>query len=100
MIRILATKRRKVIAALCVAVLLVAAGITALILKPRSQDDIAADCVKVLNSKSSEAHRPAACKGLTDDNYAMVLISWKAEKAGFIDKDGNAVDLSPYLDAP
>jgi len=62
-----------------------------------SYDDIVKGCQKALTSSSTKTHRPAACEGLKQDDYDVVLMHWVLEQQGVFDKNGD-VDTGKLLD--
>lgn len=70
---------RRTVIALLLLVTLTACG------SERTQDEIAADCQKAIDETSTKTNRPEECKGLSDDNYRLVLAHWILEQQGAFD---------------
>lgn len=68
--------RRKL--GITVAALVIAAGIAFTIWRiiTPTYDETVAACQKAIGPSSTKTHRPAACEGLTADDYSTLLISW------------------------
>ncbi|MFE9003133.1 hypothetical protein ACFYOY_13470 [Streptomyces sp. NPDC007875] len=64
-----------------------------------SQDELVPGCLKALRAdpEASATHRPDACKGLTEDNYKLVLMNSILRDEGAIDENGD-VDPEWLLD--
>ncbi|MFF7130376.1 hypothetical protein [Streptomyces sp. NPDC008240] len=43
--------------------------------------DMVKDCQKTLTSSATQTHRPAACKGLKQDDYDTLLMAWTLKHA-------------------
>lgn len=48
----------------------------------KSQDEIAAECEKAIDSTSTTTNRPDECDGLSDENYKLLLAHWILEQQG------------------
>jgi len=72
--------RRTVIAV--AAMLLTAASLAGC---SKSQDEIADECEKAIDSASTTTNRPDECDGLSDENYRLVLAHWIMEQQGAFD---------------
>jgi hypothetical protein len=63
----------------------------------KSQDEIAAECVKAITDASTETSRPDECEGLPQDDYEALLMSWVLKDQGVIDENGD-VDMGELLE--
>lgn len=78
---------RRIITACAVALLIAgAAGCS------KSQDEIAEDCRQAIDSTSTKTNRPDECKGLSDDNYQLLLMHRILVDQGLVDDDPNTED--------
>ncbi|MFJ5967906.1 hypothetical protein [Streptomyces sp. NPDC093060] len=76
--------------------MIIVAGIAATIwwITRPSYDDMVKDCQKALNPSSTKTHRPAACKGLKQEDYDTLLMAWVVDHS--LSKDDK--DVSDYYD--
>ncbi|MFH8737969.1 hypothetical protein [Streptomyces sp. NPDC017964] len=66
-----------------IAALVIAAGVAVaiwLVVRP-SYDDIVKGCQKELDSSSTKAHRPDACKDVSQKDYETLLMGWTMKHA-------------------
>lgn len=73
------------------------AGATAGCSSEKSQDEIAADCVKAITDASTKTSRPDECEGLPQDDYDALLMSWALKDQGVIDENGD-VNMGELLE--
>jgi hypothetical protein len=56
----------------------------------KSYDDTVNDCVKALKARAEgDTAKPAACKGVKEDDYTALVFSKVLDDNGWRDKDGN-----------
>ena len=64
----------------------------------KSYDDVVADCTQALKDRADgDKAKPAACKGVKDDDYTALLMSQVLDDNGWTDENGD-VDMGELLE--
>ena len=80
------------------ATVLLLAGAATACSSEKSYDDVVADCTQALKDRADgDKNKPAACKGVKDDDYTALLMSQVLDDNGWTDENGD-VDMGELLE--